>query len=604
MHRLLQSLILRALLCGLLLFPASLQARSILDLDVKSQPAQLKDWGDFRVDPSASMTPMGAARADGFAPTPERGSYPLAPGAVLWIRFTLPATPDDQRWYVRMSQPGLDEVTLYTRGSGDSWSPLRAGDALPMSQWALPHLYPVLPLNISAADPTRYLLRIVAGDGFSAPVEFVSESWLSREQQRVSLMYGVYFGLLAMGAIYAFATGSALREGAYLWLGGGTALAGLAASGAVGVAGLHFWPESPGWSDAAHHVLPALACVPLLSFVAQALLLRERARILFWLLLGVVVLALAGAVVAGMAHSPWRRWVAQGVLTASMACATGVLLWSWYRGDRFARNLLLALAPLALALPAYRLATLQGAGASEPAWVLLLGGLAVTIGAVYLLLSWRDQAKRDHLKRIAQLQEIDPATGLVNDLVFASRGKELIERAQRFEHQSVVAIVDFPNFPALRSEFGRKYSLELLLRLAERLCAMLRNMDTAARLGEFRFGLLVDGPVALSRARALSAKVIAHCITPMSGLPLGMVAKPRIAMALVPAHGSSMSAVVVLLEDMLRAAADDPLRVILIPDQAHEPVAPAPAPGGTDGAPSTLTRATGFQPTSASDEVD
>ncbi len=52
----------------------------------------------------------------------------------------------------------------------------------------------------------------------------------------------------------------------------------------------------------------------------------------------------------------------------------------------------------------------------------------------------------------------------------------------------------------------------------------------------------------------------------------GMVLKPRIAMALVPSQGSQVRAVMAALDDMLRAAADDPARVIMV----------APMPNGSD----------------------
>jgi GGDEF domain-containing protein len=420
----------------------------------------------------------------------------------------------------------------------------------------------------------------------------------------MSLLYGGYFGLLAMGAIFALATGWVLRDGAYAWLGLWTALSGLAASCAVGIAGLHFWPESPAWSDAAHHVLPSLACGPFILFVAQALILRERARTLFCCCLALAIGGVFCAMVAALAPSPWRGRAAQGEVAVTALLAAGAALWAWYRGDRFARNLLAALAPLALALPTYRIASHYGYAGTDLVMGSLLGGLAVTTCITHLLLSWRDQNKRDHRRRIAQLNEIDPATGLVNDIVFARRAAELIARAQRFGHHSVVAVVEFPNFSELRSEFGRKYSLELLLRLAERLTAMLRSIDTVARLGEYRFGLLVDGPVAPSRSRALCAKVIAYCITPLAGLPLGLIVKPRIALALVPLHGDDVTAVMARLEELLHEAAGDPARVILVAETGEEVPPTKAARIEPAGRPRLHAPHTAFEPTSAVDEVD
>ena len=595
------------LMCGVLALAAASAAattRHILDLDVKTQPAQLLDWGDYVIDErgDASLQAVLAKPAQ-LKPTLPQSGYPLRPGQALWIRFTVPATPDDQRWYVRLPGPGLDLATLYTLGSDDAWTQQRAGDALPVSSWALPHLYPVLPLAVSAAEPTRYVLRVQTSDGLHAPIEFLSESRLSWEQQRMSLLYGVYFGLLAMGAFFALATGLALRDPAYLWFGLWSAAATLTAATAVGVAGLHFWPESPAWSDAAHYMLPAASTAPFILFIAQALQVRERAVRVFWLACALAAAGAACAVVAGLIDGPARLRLALGcVATATVACIA-VVMWSWHRGDRFARNLLLALAPMALALPLQLGVVVPWFGPGPQSLPVVMLALALTICASYLLLALRSQEKRDHRRRIAQLHEIDPTTGLVNDTVFARRAQDLLERAQRFGHQSVVAVVDFSNFAELRGEFGRKYSLELLLRLAERLTSMMRTMDTVARLGDSRFGLLVDGPVAPSRARGLCAKVIAHCIMPMAGLPQGMVVKPKVALALVPVHGAHVQTVLDQLDEMLRAAADDPNRIILIAD-LPEPAEPPDAVAATPTLPVAHGRNTDFQATSTKEEAD
>lgn len=596
-----------AFACVALLLSAPCHARQILDLDVAVQPARLQDWGDYAIDESAAATLHAMlAQPERFKPTLPDSRYGLGPGQVLWVRFTVPAAPDEQRWYVRLAEPGLDSVTLFTRGADDRWSAQRAGDNYPVSLWALPHVYPALPLAVSAADPTHYMLRIEASDGFAVPIEFVSESWLSWEQQRLSLRYGVYFGLLAMAAIFALASSAVLRDWAYLWFGAWTVLAMLATATAAGVAGLHLWPEAAAFSDVAHHVLPAAATSPFLLFIVQAMAVRERAERLFWPCVMLAMAALGFAVLCAIAPSPARRWLADGTIALMSVIAVGLSVWSWRRGEPLARHLLLALLPFGATLAVYAARPLDGMWLMEHALVILMAGLAVTIAATYLVLASRMHTRRDSHRRIAQLQEIDPATGLVNDSVFAKRLVELIERARRFEHQSAVAIVDFPNFAPLRSEFGRKHSIELLLRLAERLNAMMRTVDTVARLGEAKFGLLVDGPVAPSRARAMCAKVIAHCITPMAGLPMGMVPKPRIAIALVPGQGADGDNVIARLEQMMHDAAADPTRVILI---AQASVVHAPSGAAKDAANATLPGTTlsgntDFQPTSASDEVD
>jgi GGDEF domain-containing protein len=337
-------------------------------------------------------------------------------------------------------------------------------------------------------------------------------------------------------------------------------------------------------------------------FVLQVLAVRERAERIYWPCVMLAVAAMGFAVLCGIAPQPGRAWLSAGAVAGMATVSVAIAIWSWDHGDRLARRIVPAMLPFGATLLAYTARDAFGAWFVQHALVVLLAGLATTICAMYLLLASRSQARRDPHKRVVQLQEIDPLTGLVNDSVFASRLPELIQRSQRFEHQSVVAILEFTNYFQLRTEFGRKHSLEHLLRLAERLTAMMRTVDTVARVTETRFGLLVDGPVATSRARAMCAKVIAHCITPMAGLPLGMVMKPRIAMALVPMHGAKGPEVMAMLDRMLSEAAGDSSRVILVPEMRE--TAPAQPSTGSlmeSSIDTTLGGGTEFLPTSAGD---
>ena len=163
----------------LLLAGGGAGARTVLDLDAARQPVALADWGDYWVDTTGSATLQQVLRlgADAQRPTLARGIYPLKPGQVLWIRFSVPAAPDAERWYLKLPNAGLDRVTLYTRQER-GWSQQSAGDRVAVADWPLPHLYPILPLAVSAADASYYALRIEASNSFSTPLQFVE--WLIR----------------------------------------------------------------------------------------------------------------------------------------------------------------------------------------------------------------------------------------------------------------------------------------------------------------------------------------------------------------------------------------------------------------------------------------
>jgi diguanylate cyclase (GGDEF)-like protein len=263
--------------------------------------------------------------------------------------------------------------------------------------------------------------------------------------------------------------------------------------------------------------------------------------------------------------------MSEAVITATAASTIGVMAWAWWHGESQARGILITMSPLAGALGLYAFRDLVFVQMPQAALITLLTGLGASMWATHVVLAANMRARRGSTRRIRQLDAVDPLTGLPSESVFESRLAQLIARAQRFEHESAVVILELTNYPQLRGEFGRKRAVELLLRHAERLGAMVRRVDTIARVGESRFGLLIDGPATPSRARAFCCKLVAQCIAPVAGLPRGMTVKPRVALALVPSHGVRASAVVETLERLLERSARDPSRVILIAGSVIQP---------------------------------
>lgn len=541
-------------------------ARTALDLDVQKQPVPLADWGDAWLDASGRVDLEGVLKLPAGAMQPTRaGLYPLRPGQALWIRFTVPPAPDHERWYLKLPNAGLDRVTLFTR-TEHGWSFQAAGDHIPVANWPLPHLYPILPVAVSAADMGSYLLRIEASNSFSTPIQFVSESGLSAEQQRISLAHGMYFGLLGMVAIFALISAVVMRDQAYAWFSLYALAINLSVATGVGVAGLHLWPHAPRWADAAEYVMPAASFAPLLVFIALTASLRARSALVFWGFCALAVGAVGAAAGCYWLPSPARLYLLLGVVIVLTLVGLAGLCWAWYHGDRFARWLLAAFVPMLAALPFPVARWLELAPLGFWTQHAIQLALAVTLPCAFLLLILRSQERRDYRRRITHLDQVDPLTGLVNDDVFNHRLRSLIERSQRFNCQSAVVLVDFTNLHKLREEFGRKAVLEVLLRLAGRLTSLVRDVDTVARVGEARYGVLIEGPIPPERAASVGSKVLARLIMPFSRMPMGLAVKPKVAVAMVPGQGDNVQEVLDRLDAMLKEASPDYRKNIYVVD--------------------------------------
>jgi GGDEF domain-containing protein len=545
------------------------QTRTVLDLDEHKQPVALADWGDYWIDPQARMevTQLAGNTAVNWQKTLLRGIYPLLPGQALWIRFTVPPAPDTERWLLEIPYAALDRASLYTHDKSGHWNEQRSGDLTPTSQWVTPHRHPLMVLDFNAEEPTQYLLRIENAQGFSAPIRFVNTGRVLRSEQQISLFLGAYFGLALIGCVVGLLGMVWLRDRAYLYYGICSALVGLTQATVTGVAALHLWPDSPQWADRSLVLLATWMLMSLLLLNASVVSLAQRTRLLNTVVWGVLALGAALSVALGLTESALRLSLIVPYLLLVPLVVLAINLWAWQRGDRFGGWLLLSAIPLVislgLAIARYR-EWLPQSFATELG---ILASMALELPALLAVLILRSRQRRENTRRIRGLDRIDPTTGLINEAVFAERLMGMMARAERFKHQGAVLMIDLVNTEQIQRDFGRRAAGELPLRIAARLLSTAREIDSAARLSDQRFGMLVEGPVSPEEAATLGPRIVARCLMPYKGLPEACVAQVRVAYALVPRQGPTAEIVLARLAQRLTGIAPESKRaVFMVPD--------------------------------------
>jgi GGDEF domain-containing protein len=556
-----------ALLCAWLLgLGASAQARTVLDLDSRTQPVALKDWGDYWIDSTGQFTAAQVAGTKDipWKPTREQAIYPVTTGNTLWVRISVPPAPDDERWYLEVLDPSVNRASLYTLDSAGNWNEQRAGDLTAVNRWPVPHRHPLLPIAVSAEVPTSYLLRLENAHAVSAPLRFVSDGQLSHSEQRVSLMLGIFFGLAGLAAVVSLLSAVSLRDAAYGWYALCVTLLSLTQAGMTGLGGLHLWPDWPRFNDLSASVLPMLTASASMMFVSAAVALPERSMRLHRLMLGAAGLGLLVAAALTVVPDALRPELFVPVIVLMQLTGVLVMAWAWQRGDRFAPWLLLSYVPVLLAAGW----SLARSADAVPTGLLTMHGLqlgvALHLPIVMMVLMLRSQHRRENIRRIHGLDRVDPATGLINEHVFGERLVRMMARSGRLRHESAVMLIDIVNAELIQRDFGRKAADELPLRVAERLLSTAREIDTAARISEHRFGMLVEGPFSAEDAAALGPRIVARCLMPFPGLHIDCVAQVRIAYTLVPRQGLDAQELLAQLDDCLEDAPLQSKRAVFV----------------------------------------
>ena len=517
--------------------------RNVFPLDGAAQ------WA---MDQQGRWTAAEVARNDAIAwqLSPKGGIHRLTTGQALWFRFTVPPL-HGEGWLLQIEYPSVNLATLFEVTAEGAAEVAHAGDTVPVAQWPVPHRYPLLPVAVSPDAPRSYLLKIENPHTFSARMELVHRQLTGIREQRTTLLLGIYFGLAGLAALVAAISGVVLHDMTYVrYFVAVTAMA-LAQAAATGVGGLLLWPHSPWWNDVSPLLLPVLAGTAFLWFIASAVSLADRHKGLNWLVLGLCVAGIATAIGVALVEPSWRFRLQVPAVAVACVAGAAILVWAARRGDRHARWMLYALLPVALTA----MLPLAGTAGLIPVSALTVNSMPIAIAlelpTLLGILLLRNQDRREHGRRLLGLYHTDPATGLPNARVFETRLQEMVARARRMGYASVLLLVDLEDEAQARVNFGATQHHQLALHLAGRLLSIARDPDTVARLGDTRFGMLVEGPLTADEAAGMGQRVVARCLMPVQNRPVAQVLPVRVAQAIVPRDGTDAQELLAALRGLL-----------------------------------------------------
>ena len=534
-------------------------AAPVVILDNANQPVLLGAAGQAWTDPTgeASTEVVADGTAARWTPTREGEIFRLPAHSVLWIRFTL-SVPSAERWYLQVPYPALDKVSLYPLEGVGAWGQ-SAGDTIAVKDWPVPHRFPLLPLAVGQQE---YLIRIQNTHSFGAPIQFVSESYLLRDEQQASVLLGIYFGLAGLAIVLSVMGALSVRDSSYGLYALSVALMALTQASLTGIAGLDLWPGSPRWNDYSALILPVLGVGALQWFFSEVVSMPQRSRRLHFLLLFLVACSVVASVAIVLIDPSVRVYILVAYVAVAGTVGLASLVWAARRGDRWAVWLLLGSLPVAIgsAFPVARAAGLIPLGFWAEHGMQI--GMAFELPIVMLILILRSQQRRDYSRRLHGFEKIDPATGLMNAHFFEQNLVRMMARSQRLKYESVVLMLDIVNAEQIARKHGARSAEELPLQVAGRLLAAARDIDSVARLGELRFGMLIEGPLKPEDAASEGPRIVARCLMPFKDKPLDWVAQVRVAQTTVPTQRADAAQVLRRLQGLLANVSPESKRAV------------------------------------------
>ncbi len=111
-----------------------------------------------------------------------------------------------------------------------------------------------------------------------------------------------------------------------------------------------------------------------------------------------------------------------------------------------------------------------------------------------------------YFEKVRQLAFLDGLTGIFNRRYFETRIAEEIERAQRYQNELSVIMIDIDNFKKLNDEFGHLLGDEALRQVSAIFLQNLRKVDIACRYGGEEF-VIVAPQTSGEHAQAVAEKL-------------------------------------------------------------------------------------------------
>lgn len=500
----------------------------------------------------------------------------------VWLHQNFTTTGSvPERWFLEIAHASLDSVDVFIAPQGSGYSHEHAGDRIAFAEKPFTHRHHLFELNLEPNTRYDLLIRAASTGTLSVPVNLWQPDALWAQDQYSYTFLSAYYGLLGGLMFYNLFLFLSLRDRLYLIYVAFVALLALGQAGLAGLTGQFLWPNNPLLTHLSPTGGVALAGVFGAMFVQRFLGPTPRALHMHWVmpLLGVVfalcflitlfVSYFVGAVVVNITS----------LLFALSALFMGGV--SLYRGQPGARFFVLAWVSLLVSIVVIALHNLGALPSNGFTANALMFGSAAEMLLLSLSLADRinslqqaqDQAQQEALavnrtmvealreserqlesrvaERTLELEQAneeltrnkelleqqanhDALTGLANRKLLADRMHGAQMRAQRSKQKFALMVVDLDRFKQINDRFGHMAGDKVLVEIALRLRAHLREVDTVARVGGDEFVLLLESVGSFESMEGLQRKLLAEVARPIPvdgqelsvGMSIGMAIYP------------------------------------------------------------------------------
>ena len=527
---------------------------ALVQLSDTQGPLEAQGLAAVWVDPRGTAT-LEQARQGGsalFRPARADLIHSLGKEGALWLHLRLVRGHNDRNgWLMVLPMPALDLVTVYQQAERGQWLSQTAGDTIAVSTWPEPGRYPHFRLDLPAGQVRDVYVRVNHLTAANFPVQLISESAYDQRIQVEYLGLGLTFGALMLLIATCLAQSLVYRDRVYAWYALYALITMLGVTAYTGVAAHLLWPDFGALGDAPQVCLAIVGAAAALLFVRNLTGISARHPIVdemaYWTGLAGIVLA------AGVPMLD--KSVGLMVLAAYLAATSLTILWiayaGWRRGDVVGAWVLVAFLPFGLAVAMAVLRLFGWLPVSFGTQYAVVVATAVQVPLLLVALNIRSRERHGAEIREQALSSQDALTGLLAPHLFHDRLRQVVARHKRDKENAAVVFIDLVNYPRIKDYHGSAVAEQSLLRSVIKLRRLLRDVDTVSRIGESRFGLILEGVTSRIAVTDRAARLIAAGLMPLQGLKPDVTLQFHIGAVLLDERTSEAPELVDALDGLL-----------------------------------------------------
>jgi two-component system, sensor histidine kinase LadS len=210
-----------------------------------------------------------------------------------WVRFALTnSLPRDERWFLELEYPHMDIFEIYHKDSNGNTVRKQTGDTYKFSSRELHFRNFVFSIPVPKGKSLTVYLHFAGSCSKQFPLTLWSPVAFAEKAIHEKLLLGIYYGIILVMMCYNLILFFFIRDKSYLFYVIYIASYGMVQMAYNGMAFEYLWPGLPQWHNISLPFLIGLAILWMAIFTQSFLHTWEKARIMHWFLLAVMVIGI------------------------------------------------------------------------------------------------------------------------------------------------------------------------------------------------------------------------------------------------------------------------------------------------------------------------